>query len=217
MYCERYRCEMGERTCIARQKRHAGVGFVSYARDPGCYQCAQGMEVMKLFENGKGEVMAETQEQYRADSVGYSVKFCRKCEKRFVRDDSLKDFFHKSKNTEDGFESTCKKCKTDRARELRQSKKKPAKKEPAKKIAKDTIQKNNHPVAKDEMVNESIKDRIETPGNVLDGMIKQVFEHAGYPKLYDELKKSAFSNMRPPHLQALFLVTQALMKREESK
>lgn len=46
----------------------------------------------------------------------------------------------------------------------------------------------------------------------LDDMVEQICERAGYPKLYEALKKSALRNMRPPHLQALFLVTRALMK-----
>lgn len=55
----------------------------------------------------------------------------------------------------------------------------------------DTIRKNDHPVDMNEMV-------------------RQVFVAAGRPHLYEALEKAAFEDIRPPHLQAVYLLACSL-------
>jgi hypothetical protein len=44
-------------------------------------------------------------------------------------------------------------------------------------------------------------------------MVKEVFVSAGYPHMYEALEKAAFTDMRPPYMEALFLVLCQLEER----
>lgn len=144
-------------------------------------------------------------------------KTCNRCD-LVVGLDVAENHFHTSKYTKDGFETTCKECRKRMDRERREARKaagksgKPGcpktskpKKNPEKAAAAppdppvaevvtaaaspgaDTIPKNNHPVD-------------------LDGMVRELFAAAGRPHLYEALEKAAFDDIRPPHLQAVYLV-----------
>jgi hypothetical protein len=206
--------------------------------DPKCADCAQGKEIMKKYKHRKGELMAAdksiTQQEKEAPAIVTPVaeksvpapatnpcapvvegKTCNRCDLVVGMDEAGKHFYT-SKHTKDGFEGICKRCKTERAAARRRAKrtdeelakragtkpkknqKKAAVASPKKKVEKvvtaeqtDTIKKNDHPVDMDETV-------------------KHLFESTGHPHLYEELKKAAFADMRPPHLQALYLIACSL-------
>jgi len=63
MFCERYKCEMPEKTCVLRQRRHIGRMPVSgVSRDPGCASCEQGRDIMKQY-NAKEKNMESVEER----------------------------------------------------------------------------------------------------------------------------------------------------------
>jgi hypothetical protein len=148
-------------------------------------------------------------------------KTCNHCD-LVVGLDVAAQHFYASKFTKDGFETTCKECRKRMDRERREAKKasgksgKPGrskkskpKKNPKKAAAAppektmaevvtanaptgtDTTEKNDHPVD-------------------LDGMVRELFAAAGRPNLYDSLEKAAFEDIRPPHLQAVYLLACSL-------
>jgi hypothetical protein len=242
MFCEKYKCAMSEAACVKRQQLHTS-GYNRYwgERDPGCQDCAQGKQIMNIYQ--KGETMTEDQANYNWSSTKDQQKQCRHCG-LMVSMIEAGDHFYRSNNAKDGFEGTCKKCKTKMATERRRAKKaeeqgKPDRKEkktpaPAvgdtqaapdpvgdilrrvggKKENSDTIKKNDHGIDWDE-VNRELNTlereaekqfrRLAVPA--LDDLVKELCDRAGYPDLYADLEGIAREQMRPPHLQLLYMLS----------
>jgi hypothetical protein len=232
MFCERYKCEMPEKTCVLRQRRHIGRMPVSgVSRDPGCLDCEQGREVMTAYKAKEKEMEKNAQQakSTERESVPEKIavevkKTCSKCKTDFFGTDAIDLRFYASKNTPDGYEAACKACKTERARVLRAKKRAAAKGGPVtkKKVKKKTPGRALPDQPETETVIGVSLGR--TPGKIdttkknyhpanLDGMVKEVFVSAGYPHMYEALERAAFTDMRPPYMEALFLVLCQLEER----
>jgi hypothetical protein len=232
MYCTRYKCEMPEKTCVIRQRRHIGHMPVSgVSRDPGCLDCAQGREVMTAYKAKEKEMEKNAQQakSTERESVPEKIavevkKTCSKCKTDFFGTDAIDLRFYASKNTPDGYEAACKACKTERARVLRAKKRVAAKGGPVtkKKVKKKTPGRAlpDQPETKT-VIGVSLG---RTPGKIntikknyhpmdLDEMVKTIFEKAGHAELYKSLFQAAFIDMRPPHLEMIFLAMCQLRER----
>jgi hypothetical protein len=93
MYCKRYRADIPEVTCIARQERAKGKKWRS--SDPGCRKCPQGQQLLLLKTQGKA---IETPQP--------ASKECKAC--GHMKD--LKKGYHPDPGTKDGYKSVCKVC-----------------------------------------------------------------------------------------------------------
>lgn len=177
-------------------------------------------------------------------------KTCNHCD-LVVGLDVADKYFYPSKNTKDGFETTCKECRKRMDRERREAKKasekpgkpgRPKKSKPKKNPEKKTAASPETPVA--EVVtpvaapgNESLADKEKKAFSTsaadiinhaprsaeqtdtirkndhsvdMNEMVRQVFVAAGRPHLYEALEKAAFEDIRPPHLQAVYLLACSL-------
>jgi hypothetical protein len=217
MFCEKYKCAMSRAACVKRQRLHApGWSRFWGERDPWCQDCAQGKEIMNTYQ--KGGTMTEDQAKYNWSSTKDQQKHCRHCG-LLVEMMDAGDHFYKSKNTPDGFEGTCKQCKNKLATERRRAKKEKAQGKPVRKAKKppapaapektDPTKKNDHGIDWEEVNREREAEkqfrRLAVPA--LDDLVKELCDRAGYPDLYADLEGIAKEQMRPPHLQLLYMLS----------
>lgn len=210
-------CQTG-RGLVEKYKHRKGELMTAPSVKTKGMDAAAELDALEAMVNKKAEKQAQVTERKRCIHCGMEVAM-----------DEAEKHFPKSKLTKDGFEGGCKKCKAQKAKERRHAKrvglrmgwekhepkknpKKAAAASPKKTVEKvvtektDTIKKNNYaPDLGAKSITDVLLENEIYPMD-LDETIKQVFKSSGHPHLYESLEKVAFKEMRPPHLQALYML-----------
>lgn len=98
MTCEKYHARIPVSTCIARQN--------GGAKDPGCADCDQGKDVKARLEAAGGGNAADS------GKTEGEIRICRVCQ----HPKPLMSDYPKNRMYKDGYETICKQCKKERAK-----------------------------------------------------------------------------------------------------
>ncbi len=97
MFCDKYKCNMSENTCLARQNLYKAY-FEDL--DPGCCQCTQGRALWKKSKKTRNKINPTTHTEI-------VEKICGRC--REVKSSSE---FYFDPRTKTKLSSWCKECKS---------------------------------------------------------------------------------------------------------
>jgi len=136
MVCEKYKCEMDVKACLARQKKYdSNVAFSVAGRDPGCRDCAQGkqikqatkgktmtdtaVDVSKMLKEGAEKIDQINGTGTAQDAAEPKTKWCPSCETWLPAD---LDHFYEDHRGRLNLSCWCKECQRARGRKSKKQK-----------------------------------------------------------------------------------------------
>ena len=192
MHCRKYSATIPIKTCIARQTS-TGYGWKG-DKDPGCVNCAQGLEVMAKSE----EKIVET-------------KTCKNPACEMTGQPQPVDAFYKSKMFKGGFDPLCKKCRLAKQKDTRAAKKaahKDVKPDPPPQIAApETVDLPAPPIDLSDIFYKAVEDlrqKISTRPNFYENLI--TLDFTDRVELREQILKIALDEFRTPDQQIMFWI-----------